>query len=135
MTTKIAAIAAEIDGRDLGYSGFPLCREPWENYYILRRGILPCCYGNPIIGPMPDYAAVWNSAEIQEIRRYLSQGKLSPYCLKSPGCPIVQRILAQNDEVAGSRSKNLPRGTVVLKAVNRLFFRIPGKIWRAWKYR
>jgi hypothetical protein len=135
MTPTGAMDPAEIDNEDLGYSGLPLCREPWEKFYILRRGILPCCYGNPIIGQMPDYAEVWNSPEIQKIRRYLSRGKLSPYCLESPGCPIVQRILAQNDAAPGSRSRNLPAGRAVLRTVNRLLFHIPGKIRRAWKYR
>ena len=120
---------------DLGQAGLPLCREPWENYYILRRGILPCCYGNPIIGQMPEYAEVWNSAKLQEIRRYLSQGKLSPYCLDSPGCPIVQRILARNEKNPREGAGNLPRGRAALRIVNRLLFRIPGKLWRAWKYR
>lgn len=64
---------------DLGFANMPLCREPWESFYILRRGILPCCYGNPIIGAMPDYAEVWNSPELQDIRRHLSR-ELSPYC-------------------------------------------------------
>jgi hypothetical protein len=95
MTTKSAAKPAAPGAEDAGSSGFPLCREPWENFYILRRGILPCCYGGAAIGQMADYAAVWNSPEIQEIRRYLSRGELSPYCLKNPGCPIVQRVLAQ----------------------------------------
>ncbi len=120
---------------DLGQAGLPLCREPWENFYILRRGILPCCYGNPIIGQMPEYAEVWNSAKLQEIRRYLSQGKLSPYCLDSPGCPIVQRIMARNEKNPREAAENLPRGRAVLRIINRLFFRVPGKLWRAWKYR
>ncbi len=120
---------------DLGQAGLPLCREPWENYYILRRGILPCCYGNPIIGQMPEYAEVWNSAKLQEIRHYLSQGKLSPYCLDSPGCPIVQRILARNEKNPREAAANLPRGRAALRIINRLFFRLPGKLWRAWKYR
>ena len=74
----------------------PLCREPWQSLYILRRGILPCCYGGAVLGEMEDYAAVWNGPEMQELRRYLSRGELAPYCLENPGCPIVQRALAQS---------------------------------------
>ncbi len=75
--------------------GMPLCREPWENFYILRRGILPCCYGGSEIAPMAGYAEAWNSPAMQEIRSYLARGELSPYCLLSPGCPIVQRVRAE----------------------------------------
>lgn len=129
------AEAADDLGRELGRGSLPLCREPWENYYILRRGILPCCYGNPIIGQMPEYAEVWNSPKLQEIRHYLAQGKLSPYCLESPGCPIVQRVLAAAEAHPKESARSLPRGRAFLKVLNRLMFRIPGRIWRAWKYR
>jgi len=70
---------------------FPICKEPWENYYILRRGILPCCYGDYPLSGMDSFKDVWNSKEIVEIRKYLKDGKLSPYCLKAPACPIVKR--------------------------------------------
>lgn len=76
----------------------PLCREPWESFYILRRGILPCCFGGEVIGPMADYAKAWNGPQMQEIRSYLARGELSPYCLRSPGCPIVQRVRAGRAE-------------------------------------
>jgi len=118
---------------DLGQAGLPLCREPWESYYILRRGIMPCCYGNPIIGPMPDYAAVWNSPELREIRRYLSQGRLSPYCLKSPGCPIVQRVLAEAANRPEGPSPRVSRGRKSLRVINRLLFSVPARLRRTWK--
>jgi len=118
---------------DLGASKFPLCREPWESYYILRRGILPCCYGNPIIAPMTEYAACWNSAKLQEIRGYLSRGKLSPYCLESLGCPIVQRVLAKNREGRAEPPFAPLRRPLILGFINKLFFGIPGKIRRAIK--
>ncbi len=69
----------------------PICKEPWENYYILRRGILPCCYGDIPLASMDQFKEKWNSKEIVEIKKYLKDGKLSPYCLKSPSCPIVKR--------------------------------------------
>jgi len=112
---------------DIGEAGMPLCREPWENFYILRRGILPCCYGNPIGYSFTEYKAAWNSPQIQEIRRYLSQGKLSPYCLECLGCPIVQRYLAQHPE---KPLYPAPR-PFILRFTNRLLFRIPGRIFRA----
>ncbi len=115
---------------DLGFSGVPLCREPWESYYILRRGILPCCYGNPIVAPMTDWKKAWNSPQIQEIRRYLSRGRLSPYCLESLGCPIVQRILAEK-KTAGYSSEMPTTGRPAwMRTVNRIFLGIPSKIHR-----
>ena len=75
----------------------PLCREPWENYYILRRGILPCCHGHKAIAPMTEWKTAWNSPAMQEIRYYLARGELSPYCRESLACPIVQRVQAGRD--------------------------------------
>ena len=120
------AAPAAPSGDDLGYAGLPLCREPWESYYILRRGILPCCHGNKIVAPMPDWEKTWNSPKLQEIRKYLSEGRLSPYCLESLGCPIVQRILREQKE-AGRLLFHRPPA---LRLINRIFFRIPGKIFR-----
>jgi hypothetical protein len=105
----------------------PLCREPWENYYILRRGIVPCCYGSAVIAPMSNWEEAWNSPPLQEIRSHLSQGKLSPYCLKSPSCPIVQRYLSES----GDLKAYVLRRPALLRIINRLLFRIPGKIYRA----
>ncbi len=117
-------VDAEEFENDIGESGMPLCREPWEKLHILRRGILPCAYGNPVGYSFPEYAEAWNSPEIQEIRRYLSQGKLSPYCMECPGCPIVQRYLIEHPE----ESPTFKKRPFMLKLINRLFFRIPGKI-------
>jgi hypothetical protein len=113
---------------DLGISRLPLCLEPWQSYYILRRGIMPCCYGNPVLAPMTEYARMWNSAELQEIRSFLSRGELSPYCHKSLGCPIVQRVLAKK---AAEHPPPPPR-PAALRFINRLFFRLPGRLWRSF---
>ncbi|MBN2244725.1 MAG: SPASM domain-containing protein [Candidatus Aminicenantes bacterium] len=121
------------DNTDLGYSKFPLCREPWESYYILRRGILPCCYGNPIVAPMKDWKEAWNSPEIQEIRRYLSQGKLSPYCRESLGCPIVQRVLAEERKKQGQSGFINPRRPFFLRVINRIFWHLPARIYNFLK--
>jgi hypothetical protein len=114
-------------GNDIGETGMPLCREPWENLYILRRGILPCCYGNPVGYSFTDYAEAWNSPEIQEIRRYLSQGKLSPYCMECLGCPIVQRYLAEHP----LEDPALKQRPFLFRLINRLLFRIPSKIYQS----
>ena len=111
---------------DLGASKFPLCREPWQSYYILRRGILPCCYGYKPIALMNEWATAWNSPVLQDIRKHLSKGSFSSYCRKSLACPIVQRYRSQE------KIKRPPqiKGYAFLRAVNRLFFRLPGKIYR-----
>lgn len=124
---------AEENKSELGYSKFPLCREPWESYYILRRGILPCCYGNPIVAPMKDWKEAWNSPEIQEIRRYLSQGKLSPYCRKSLGCPIVQRVLAEENKKRGTIGFIPSNRPLLMRVINRILLRIPGRIYNYFK--
>ena len=111
---------------DIGDTAMPLCREPWENLYILRRGILPCCYGNPVGYAFTDYKEAWNSPELQEIRHYLSQGKLSPYCMECLGCPIVQRYLAEHE----LESPALKKRPFLFRLINRLLFRTPGKIFR-----
>jgi hypothetical protein len=122
------------DPDDLGFSNLPLCREPWESFYILRRGIMPCCYGNPIIAPMADYASAWNSPAAREIRGYLSRGKLSPYCLESLGCPIVQRELAKRNGHSSDPGALLvtpPRRPLFLRLINKALFGLPRRIYRA----
>ena len=107
-----------------------LCREPWENYYILRRGILPCCYGWKPIAPMAEWQTAWNNAEIQEIRSYLAQGKLSPYCLLSLTCPIVQRHM---DEERRKAFLGLAPGArpPLFVFINRLFVGVPARLYRS----
>ncbi len=76
----------------------PLCRAPWQELYILRRGVMPCCHGHAAIAPMGEWKEAWNGPEMQELRRYLKKGELAPYCLQSSACPIVQRVLAAKAE-------------------------------------
>lgn len=116
---------------ELGLKNLPLCREPWQSYYILRRGILPCCHGEKPIAPMSDWSKAWNSPALQEIRRYLSQGKLSPYCLSSLGCPIVQKYLErkrQELKLAALSPQTRPRW---MRFLNRLFLGLPARIYRS----
>lgn len=75
----------------IGREKAPACLEPWKSLYILRRGVLPCCYGGAPLAPMEDYRKVWNSPEVQAIRGELLQGRFHDYCLKSPACPIVRK--------------------------------------------
>lgn len=112
---------------ELGLRAGPLCREPWESYYILRRGILPCCYGNPIVAPMDKWSETWNSSQLQEIRRHLARGELSPYCRESLGCPIVQRVLARERKKEGSLPAGRPRWQ---RVVNRLLLGWPARVYK-----
>jgi len=132
--TAVPAPATD-DPEDLGFSGRPLCREPWESFYILRRGVLPCCHGNQAIAPMADWNAAWNSPQIQEIRDYLKRGKLSPYCLDSLGCPIVQRYLRAANAEKGAEPAAPRRRSRVVRTVNRLLFGLPRRIYRALRER
>ena len=113
----------------------PLCREPWESYYILRRGILPCCHGSQPIASMSEWATAWNSPQLQEIRSYLSQGKLSPYCLDSLSCPIVQKYLAKQKQKSLFAPLSPQQRSPLFRFINRLLFRIPGKLYRIFKAR
>jgi len=113
----------------------PLCREPWESYYILRRGILPCCHGSQPIAPMSEWETGWNSARLQEIRRYLSQGKLSPYCLDSLSCPIVQRYLAEQKGKSLFSPLSPQQRPPFFRFLNRVFFGLPGRAYRALRER
>jgi len=122
------------DPEDLGFSNLPLCREPWENFYILRRGIMPCCYGFPIDTFAADCQEAWNSSKLQEIRSFLSKGKLSPYCMKCLSCPIVQRELAKRN--AHSSDPGAPlvapqRRPLFLRFINRALFGLPRRIHQA----
>ncbi len=119
--------------RELGLEPKHLCREPWESYYILRRGILPCCYGAKPIAPMDEWATAWNSPALQEIRSYLARGELSPYCEGSLGCPIVQRYQerhprerARPEPVPGRARWILHRTAEMLRNV---VSRVSGRPW------
>ncbi len=117
----------------------PLCPEPWKNYYILRRGILPCCHGHAVLAPMTAWPTAWNSEAMQEIRSYLARGELSPYCLRSLSCPIVQQHLGE-ERIRLLVTASLPEAPpppsppppppAILRAVNRLLLGLPGRIYR-----
>lgn len=120
-------VARRLAEEELGRADEVLCREPWESFYILRRGILPCCHGSKPIASMEDAQGAWNSPELQEIRRYLASGRLAPYCLESSGCPIVQRFTAQRY----SRERWLPDRWRLLGKLNRVFGGIPSRLYYA----
>jgi hypothetical protein len=75
----------------LGGEHQPVCLEPWKSLYILRRGVMPCCYGHGPIAPMEEYRTAWNSPTMQSIRGELLKGRFHDYCLRSAACPIVRK--------------------------------------------
>jgi MoaA/NifB/PqqE/SkfB family radical SAM enzyme len=93
----------------LGGESAPACLEPWKSLYILRRGVLPCCYGSEPIAPMEGYRDAWNSPLLQDIRRELLQGRFHQYCLRSVACPIVRKSERAALLPAGQRARMLAR--------------------------
>jgi MoaA/NifB/PqqE/SkfB family radical SAM enzyme len=90
-TPAAVATAAAQPLPSLGDIAKPACTEPWDSLFILRRGVLPCCYGAKPIAKMADYREAWNSPLLQDIRRELAAGRLHSYCRESPSCPIVRK--------------------------------------------
>jgi len=86
--------------QDVHLPGAPLCNEPWQTLYMLRRGIMPCCYATEPIArwdeqrdrPLEEFLReVFNGPAYQEIRTELAAGRLAEYCLNTPSCPILRQ--------------------------------------------
>ncbi len=115
----------------LGGEHQPVCLEPWKSLYILRRGVMPCCYGHGPIAPMEEYRTAWNSPMMQSIRGELLAGRFHDYCLRSATCPIVRKHRQANA---------LPKlQQWHLKArewwgrIDRRLGGVPNRIWRPLK--
>ncbi|HVT47068.1 MAG TPA: radical SAM/SPASM domain-containing protein [Vicinamibacterales bacterium] len=102
----------------LGGEHEPACLEPWKSMYILRRGVLPCCYGGAL-APMEEYRTVWNSPKMQAIRTALLRGKLHSYCLEAVSCPIVRK--AQETRRLPMHQRAILRGRHLWNPINRAF--------------
>jgi MoaA/NifB/PqqE/SkfB family radical SAM enzyme len=100
---------AEGDGR------VPLCTEPWRSLYILRRGVLPCCYGGVPLAPMHEHGQAWNGETLRSIRAALAAGRFHDYCLRSPSCPVVSK-----HELAGRLDRGERRWLALRRAWHRL---------------
>ncbi|MGO9570593.1 MAG: radical SAM/SPASM domain-containing protein [Desulfomonilaceae bacterium] len=96
----IALVCEHDFGGDLEHANVPLCREPWETIYVLRRGIMPCCFSkSPLFtwGELRDKTLAqflkeaWNSPVIQEIRMALARHQLHERCAEAKSCPIVKK--------------------------------------------
>ncbi len=82
---------------------------------------------------MSEWATAWNSPALQEIRRFLSQGKLSPYCLSSLGCPIVQKYLERKKKEMRLASLSPQARPRWMRWLNRALFRLPSKLYKKYK--
>jgi MoaA/NifB/PqqE/SkfB family radical SAM enzyme len=111
----------------LGDESIPLCTEPWQSMYILRRGVIPCGYGKEPIAKMGGFRGAWNSPLLQDIRRDLAAGTLHPYCLESTSCPIVRKAM-----VAGEVQPPAPPepASVPADALARRIRRRAASAWR-----
>ena len=120
------AAPAAGDLPSLGEEKVPLCTEPWKSLYILRRGVLPCCYGSTPIAPMSDYRQAWNSPVLQEIRRDLAAGRFHRYCLDSPACPIIRK--SSHARELPLRQALIVRGREAWHRLDKLLWGVPRRI-------
>ena len=93
--------------RDLETAEEPLCTEPWQTLYVLRRGIMHCCFAtSPVISWSQRgdktlaqfFRDVWNSPIFQEIRAALAQHRLHERCAETKSCSIVQKWFARDGD-------------------------------------
>ena len=111
----------------LGDERLPICAEPWKSLYILRRGVMPCCYGGAPLAPMESYRETWNAPEVQAIRSELLHGRFHDYCLRSPACPIVRK-----SNYAGTmpfRQRALLKARDAWSRANRRLGGVPVRVW------
>jgi len=112
----------------LGEERLPRCIEPWKSLYILRRGVLPCCYGGAPIAPMEEYRRAWGSPRLQGIRSELAAGRFHDYCLRSDSCPVVRRAVEDGSVGRGARALLAARSS--WRRLDRLALGLPGRILR-----
>lgn len=105
--------------------GRPLCEEPWKSLYILRRGVLPCCYGGKPIASADDFREAWNGPLLQAIRRDLVAGRFHDYCLRSPACPVVRK--ADHSARLPFRQRSLIRVRRAWQRLNRVTANVPSR--------
>jgi MoaA/NifB/PqqE/SkfB family radical SAM enzyme len=115
----------------LGGERLPACLEPWKSLYILRRGVLPCCYGGRPIAPMEGYRDAWNSPLMQDIRGELLAGRFHDYCLASPACPIVRK--SAEAHALPARQEARLRVRAVWARLDKRLGGMPGRVWRPIK--
>ena len=108
------AATAVQDGDDtLGENRLPACLEPWKSLYVLRRGVMPCCYGDRPLAAMGEYRETWNAPVLQDIRRHIARGEFHAYCLGSQSCPIVRKSRHARDAGEAASGPRLHETTLL----------------------
>ena len=108
------AEAAVQDGdATLGEGRLPACLEPWKSLYVLRRGVMPCCYGDRPLAAMGEYRETWNAPILQAIRRHIARGEFHAYCLGSQSCPIVRKSRHARDAGGAASGRRLHETTLL----------------------
>ena len=115
----------------LGAERLPACLEPGKSLYILRRGILPCCYGSRPLAPMDAYRETWNSDTVQGIRRELASGRFHEYCLSSEACPIVRK--SSHAQALTPPERTFLAFKRLWQRADRVAFGVPGRLARPFK--
>ncbi len=86
--------------RELEEMDGPICTEPWQALYVLKRGLQPCCFSRTPLAPWEQrgnrpliefVAEVWNGDLMKEIREALAAGEFHEICKISGDCPIMKR--------------------------------------------
>lgn len=107
-------------GQVLPPEGAPICSQPWQRLFMLKRGFMPCSSARE---PLMEWSQkheqdleqfleeVFNSRPFQELRSSLAQGQLPPFCLNCKCCPIVKVRTRNSRQTRLSRvlRANLPR--------------------------
>lgn len=123
--------AAEAPLPSLGEDVLPACTEPWKSLYILRRGVMPCCYGGAPIAKMGEFKEAWNGPLMQDIRGALRKGRFHQYCFDSPDCPIVKKSEAGRGLSIAQEAHLVSRR--LLHRMRLARFGWPGTVYRACK--
>ena len=105
--------APDEDDGALGEGRTPACLEPWKSLYVLRRGVLPCCYGARPVAAMGEYREAWNGPLLQDVRRHIARGEFHAYCLGSQSCPIVRKNRHAPDAYAAAPGPRLRESTLL----------------------
>ena len=105
--------APDEDDDALGEGRTPACLEPWKSLYVLRRGVMPCCYGARPVAAMGEYREAWNGPLLQDVRRHIARGKFHAYCLGSQSCPIVRKNQHAPDAYAAAPGPRLRESTLL----------------------
>lgn len=124
-TTAAAPVPTPLPS--LGNEANPPCLEPWKSLYILRRGVMPCCYGAEPIAPMSEYRQTWNSQLMQDIRSGLVSGSFHTYCQRSKACPIVRKAQASQELTFSRRAKKF-----LLRAIHKADRWLGGSLKKAY---